>query len=285
MDRLLQEAGRHAAGTGQRPGVRRDRRDRPGPQVRCPDEGLALPPQDDGRDSGRDRPSDRRRAGRPHPGRHAGQVARLSLHRHEQARWPTSSRAKNTGSCRSTSRSSSSRPTAPSAARSRPVKDKKGVWSIGRVPPDLRKLPEHIERRCGKIGTAYPQITFDKEQVVGYSDLEFVGPGHPLFEGVVERVLDRVRRLAAPGGVLLQRRRHGADRPLAAQVRRRGWPRPGGRRTALRHPPDSADRFRKSQPYALLDLKPPDGSPEVVAADPRRRPPTRIGSSTGRSTR
>ena len=28
-----------------------------------------------------------------------------------------------------------------------------------------------------------PQITFDKEQIFGYSDLEFVGPGHPLFEG------------------------------------------------------------------------------------------------------
>ena len=28
-----------------------------------------------------------------------------------------------------------------------PVKDRKGVWSISRVPPDLRKLPEALERR------------------------------------------------------------------------------------------------------------------------------------------
>ena len=70
-----------------------------------------------------------------------------------------------------------------------PVKGHKGLWSISRVPPDLRKLPEALERKYGKIGTQYPQLTFDKEQVVGYSDLEFVGPGHPLFEGVVERVL------------------------------------------------------------------------------------------------
>jgi hypothetical protein len=55
-------------------------------------------------------------------------------------------------------------------------KDK--VWSISRIPPDLRKLPEALERKYGKIGTQYPQLTFDKDQVVGYSDLEFVGPGH-----------------------------------------------------------------------------------------------------------
>ena len=47
-----------------------------------------------------------------------------------------------------------------------PVKDKKGVWSIARVPSDLRKLPDVLERKYGKIGAKYPQITFDKEQVV-----------------------------------------------------------------------------------------------------------------------
>ena len=70
-----------------------------------------------------------------------------------------------------------------------PVKDRKGVWSIGRVPPDLRKLSESLERRYGKVGTSYPLLTFDKELLVGYSDLQFVGPGHPLFEGVTDRVL------------------------------------------------------------------------------------------------
>ena len=69
------------------------------------------------------------------------------------------------------------------------VKGHKGLWSIGRVPPDLRKLSEAMERRFGKVGQTYPKLTFDKEQIVGYSDVEFVGPGHPLFEGVVERVL------------------------------------------------------------------------------------------------
>ncbi len=46
----------------------------------------------------------------------------------------------------------------------------------------------------------------------------------------------------------------------------------------------TAERFRKSQPYALLDLKPPEGEPEVPG-EFVRRPPTRIASSTGRWTR
>jgi hypothetical protein len=59
-----------------------------------------------------------------------------------------------------------------------PVRDRKGVWSIGRVPPDLRKLSESLERRYGKVGTSYPLLTFDKELLIGYSDIQFVAPGH-----------------------------------------------------------------------------------------------------------
>jgi hypothetical protein len=61
-----------------------------------------------------------------------------------------------------------------------PVKSEKGLWSIGHVPPDLRKLPDSLERKYGKIGNKYLHLTFDKDQMVGYSDLDFVGPGHPL---------------------------------------------------------------------------------------------------------
>jgi hypothetical protein len=60
-----------------------------------------------------------------------------------------------------------------------PVKDSKGVWAISRVPPDLRKLPDAMERRFGKVGQTYPLTTFDKEATVGYSEVEFIGPGHP----------------------------------------------------------------------------------------------------------
>jgi superfamily II DNA or RNA helicase len=69
------------------------------------------------------------------------------------------------------------------------AKDEKGVWGMARVPPDMRKLPDSIERRFGKVGQTYPRVTFDKSLTGQYQEVEFVGPGHPLFEGVVERVL------------------------------------------------------------------------------------------------
>jgi hypothetical protein len=75
--------------------------------------------------------------------------------------------------------------------RSSALRPHSSVFCISRVPPDLRKLPDSLERKHGKIGNMYPQLTFDKDQVVGYSDLGFVGPGHPLFEGVVERTWRR----------------------------------------------------------------------------------------------
>ena len=122
-----------------------------------------------------------------------------------------------------------------------PVKDRKGVWSIGRVPPDLRKLSESLERRYGKVGTSYPLLTFDKELLIGYSDLEFVGPGHPLFEGVVERVLRDYGPSLRQGAVFFNA---DSTEPTVLWLLKcgvedgRGQP---DRRTALRHPQDRLD--------------------------------------------
>jgi superfamily II DNA or RNA helicase len=143
------------------------------------------------------------------------------------------------------------------------LKDRKSCWSISRVPPDLRKLPAHLERKYGKIGTAYVELTFDKEQVVGYSDLEFIGPGHPLFEGVVERVLREYGSSLRQGAVF-----YNADATEATVLWllkcavEDGRGHPVGERLFAIH--RTAGRFRKSQPYALLDLKAPEGNPELA---------------------
>ena len=109
----------------------------------------------------------------------------------------------------------------------------------------------------GKIGTAYPQITFDKEQVVGYSDLEFVGPGHPLFEGVVERVLREYGPSLRQGAVFYNA---DATEPTVLWLLKCGVEDGRGQTVGERlfaiH--WTASRFRKSQPYALLDLKTPE---------------------------
>ena len=138
----------------------------------------------------------------------------------------------------------------------------KGIWAISRVPPDLRKLPVTLERRYGKVGASYPQVTFDKEQVVGYSDLEFVGPGHPLFEAVVERVLCDYGSSLRQGACFYNA---DATEPTVLWLLKCGVEDGQGRAVGERlfaiHL--TGQRFRKSQPYALLDLKPPDREPKM----------------------
>ena len=145
-----------------------------------------------------------------------------------------------------------------------PVKGRKGVWSISRIPPELRKLPEALERKYGKIGLQYPQLTFDKEQVVGYSDLEFVGPGHPLFEGIVERVLRDYGPSLRQGACFYNA---DATEPTVLWLLKCGVEDGQGRIVGERlfaiH--KTGDTCRKNQPYALLDLKTPEGAVEVAA--------------------
>jgi Helicase conserved C-terminal domain/Protein NO VEIN, C-terminal len=145
-----------------------------------------------------------------------------------------------------------------------PVKGSKGVWSISRIPPDLRKLPESLERKYGKIGTQYPQLTFDKDQVVGYSDLEFVGPGHPLFEGIVERVLREYGPSLRQGACFYNA---DATAPTVLWLLKCGVEDGQGRMVGERlfaiH--KTGAMYRKNQPYALLDLKTPEGGVDVTA--------------------
>ena len=143
-----------------------------------------------------------------------------------------------------------------------PVKDEKGVWSIARVSPDLRKLSESLERRFGKIGQTYPKITFDKELSEGYSEIEFIGPGHPLFEGVVERVLRDYGGSLRQGAVFINA---DATEPgvlwlLKCGVEDGTGTMIGERLVAVHR---TCDEYRKSQPYALLDLKAADSLAKV----------------------
>jgi superfamily II DNA or RNA helicase len=146
-----------------------------------------------------------------------------------------------------------------------PVKDAKGVWSISRVPTELKKLSEAMERRYGKIGNTYPQLTFDKELSVGYSEKEFIGPGHPLFEGIVERVLREYGGSLRQGAVFYNAE---ATEPTVLWLLKCGVEdgrgQTVGERLVAVH--CTGGRFRKSQPYALLDMKSSDSGIEVPGA-------------------
>lgn len=67
------------------------------------------------------------------------------------------------------------------------------AFRIGRIPRTLWPLGERLEPRFGKLGREYKQVVFDKRLLTDDPTLEWVTPGHPLFEAVREDVWDRVQ--------------------------------------------------------------------------------------------
>ena len=66
------------------------------------------------------------------------------------------------------------------------------VYRIGRIPRTLWPIGEQLEPRFGKLGREYKQIVFDKKLLTDDPTLEWVTPGHPLFETVREDIQSRV---------------------------------------------------------------------------------------------
>ncbi|MEW6381839.1 MAG: DUF3883 domain-containing protein [bacterium] len=75
------------------------------------------------------------------------------------------------------------------------------IYRIGRIPRTLWPVGERIEARFGKLGREYKQIVFDKNLLTDDPTLEWITPGHPLFECVREDVLDQVQNDLRRGAV------------------------------------------------------------------------------------
>src|SRR3989475_5904229 len=67
------------------------------------------------------------------------------------------------------------------------------VYRVGHIPRILLPYGERLETTFGKLGREYKQIVFDKELLVTNPTLEWVTPGHPLFEAVRAMVCDESR--------------------------------------------------------------------------------------------
>jgi superfamily II DNA or RNA helicase len=89
------------------------------------------------------------------------------------------------------------------------------VYRIGRVPRTLWPLGERLETRFGKLGDEYKKITFDKHKLTDDPTLEWVTPGHPLFECVREDLLTRVQDDLRHGALFFDLHR---DRPARLDV-------------------------------------------------------------------
>jgi len=84
----------------------------------------------------------------------------------------------------------------------RPVRGKDHIFRVGKVPKTLMPVAERMEPRFGRLGREYQRVAFDKRLLTDDATLEWVTPGHPLFECVRADVHDRVATDLRRGTVL-----------------------------------------------------------------------------------
>lgn len=66
------------------------------------------------------------------------------------------------------------------------------VYRVGKVPRNLIPIGDRQEGKFGRLGREYGKIAFDKAVIPTDPTLEWVTPGHPLFEAVRTDILTRV---------------------------------------------------------------------------------------------
>jgi superfamily II DNA or RNA helicase len=92
------------------------------------------------------------------------------------------------------------------------AKDTEHIYTIGRVPRTLWPIGERFEPRFGKLGREYKQVVFDKAFLKDNPTLEWVTPGHPLFECVRDDVLQQVQNDMRRGAVFFDINRNEPSR-------------------------------------------------------------------------
>lgn len=83
----------------------------------------------------------------------------------------------------------------------KPIRMQSHIYRVGRVPRTLLPLGDKLEPMYGRLGREYKNITFDKEYLKDDATLEWVTPGHPLFEVVEEDVLAQVKNDLSKGAI------------------------------------------------------------------------------------
>ncbi|MDB9346747.1 helicase-related protein [Nodularia spumigena] len=75
------------------------------------------------------------------------------------------------------------------------------IYRVGRVPRHLWTTGDDQESRFGKLGREYKQIAFDKKVLDQDPTVEWVTPGHPLFECVRKELLKQTEQDLQNGAV------------------------------------------------------------------------------------
>jgi superfamily II DNA or RNA helicase len=75
------------------------------------------------------------------------------------------------------------------------------TYRVGRTPRHLLPIGDRLEARFGRLGREYAKVCFDKQYLVKEPTLEWVTPGHPLFEVVRETVSESAADALRRGAV------------------------------------------------------------------------------------
>jgi superfamily II DNA or RNA helicase len=78
-----------------------------------------------------------------------------------------------------------------------------GFYRIPKVPQELRRVSTKFKNMYGNVDRSYPKITFRKECLFKEEQVEFVAPGHPVLEIVVEKALENFGKSCNKGAVFL----------------------------------------------------------------------------------
>ena len=66
-------------------------------------------------------------------------------------------------------------------------------YRVTRIPRSMAIVGERLEARFGRLGQEYKQIVFAKEELQADPTLEWVTPGHPLFESLREDIHEQAQ--------------------------------------------------------------------------------------------
>ncbi len=89
------------------------------------------------------------------------------------------------------------------------------VYRVGKVPRNLIPIGDRQESEFGRLGREYGKIAFDKAVIPTDPTLEWVTPGHPLFEAIRTDTLARVEDHLRRGAIFLDLHR---ERPAVLDV-------------------------------------------------------------------
>ena len=132
---------------------------------------------------------------------------------------------------------------------------KDGFWRIANVPYELRNQPYEFKIKYGTVFKEYGKFSFDKERAFT-GQAEFVAPGHPLLEAVIERIFERLGGEVERGAIFVDPAGtyDGVIWFLEGQINDGSGQVAGRRIFALYQ--DTQNNIKQVSPSVLWDLKP-----------------------------